>query len=436
MQKLMSSSGSVTAKALIVGVIILVLLIPLSMLRTLVRERAEMRTAAYDKVAAGWGGHVTVPGPILIIPTHRDVLKDGKTETLQTDAYFLPSDLTFAVDIRMQPQPRRVGIYEVPVYLADVRLRGTLNVATIARWQQARPGHRLQWQLARVLLPMQETRELRAVRTASFAGRALRFVPARVGTLKGIEAQLAWDQMPAEAMQFDMQLLLAGSGSLAVLPLGGQTSATIAADWPHPSFSGAFSPTRYTVDAQGFDAQWSVLELNRSYGSAWLDGEVAAETVMQSGTGVHLFQSVDIYQRGERATKYALVFIALTFLTFFAWEQVSDIRLHPLQYLLIGLALSVFYLLLVAFTEHLSFGVAYGIAAAALVALIGLYVAGALRSARRGAAVAAAIAATYGFLYGLVLSEDHALLMGSIAVFAALAAVMLITRRIDWYGTA
>jgi inner membrane protein len=145
------------------------------------------------------------------------------------------------------------------------------------------------------------------------------------------------------------------------------------------------------------------------------------------------FQSVDIYQRGERAIKYALVFIALTFLTFFAWEQVSDVRLHPLQYLLLGLALSVFYLLLVALTEHMAFALAYGIAATALVLLIGSYTAGALRSARRGIALAVAVGATYAFLYALVQSEDYSLVLGASAVFAALALVMTITRKIDWY---
>jgi inner membrane protein len=159
---------------------------------------------------------------------------------------------------------------------------------------------------------------------------------------------------------------------------------------------------------------------------------------MESSFGVGLYQAVDIYQRGERAVKYALLFIALTFLTFFAWEQVTRNPLHPLQYLLIGFALSLFYLLLIALSEHISFAVAYVTAAAALVLLIGVYIAGALRSSRRGSVAGIAMSGVYALLYALVLSEDYALLLGAIVLFVALAAVMLVTRRIDWYrlGTA
>ena len=143
---------------------------------------------------------------------------------------------------------------------------------------------------------------------------------------------------------------------------------------------------------------------------------------------------MDIYQRGERAIKYALLFIALTFLTFFAWEQLTGTRLHPLQYLLVGLALSTFYLLLIALSEHIAFAAAYSAAATSLVLLIGAYIAGALRSRRRGMLVAGAMAFVYGILYALVLSEDYALLLGAITLFVTLAAVMLVTRKLDWYA--
>jgi inner membrane protein len=176
-----------------------------------------------------------------------------------------------------------------------------------------------------------------------------------------------------------------------------------------------------------------VLELNRPYGQAWMDGEVTDAMLKDSAIGIGLYQAVDAYQRAERAIKYGLLFIALTFLTFFAWEQLSGLRLHPLQYLLVGLALSMFYVLLIALSEHVRFLVAYAIAAVALVTLMGVYIAGALRSARRGVAVGTAMSVVYGLLYTLILSEDYALLLGAITLFAALAAVMVATRKIDWY---
>lgn len=424
---------SVALKAVVVGGIVLVLLIPLGTLRGLVDERAAMRSAAHDKVAQSWGGRVSAPGPILAVPAERDVLRDGKPAIENTEIYFLPDKLRYAVSLRMQPQPRRVGIYAVPVYLAEVHMTGELGASVIQRWERAQPRYRLQWTAARVVLPMSQTRELRAVE-ARYGGQLLTFVPANAGQLHGIEAPLSWTAAPTRAVHFDGRLLLAGSGGFSFLPLGSDTHVRMAADWPHPSFDGAFAPTRYTIDAQRFAAEWTVLELNRGYGQALFASELPIETLLESATGVDIFQSVDIYQRGERAIKYALVFIALTFLTFFAWEQVSDVRLHPLQYLLVGLALSVFYLLLLAFTEHIAFAAAYAIAALALVGLIGAYFGGATGSLRRGGAVALALTSTYGVLYVLVLSEDYALLLGALAVFAALSAVMWATRKIDWYA--
>ena len=162
--------------------------------------------------------------------------------------------------------------------------------------------------------------------------------------------------------------MIAGSRDLSLLPLGSTTTLQLHSNWPHPSFYGAFLPAERTITAEGFDARWQVLELNRSYRQAFSEEEVNESVLDESAFGVGLYQTVDVYQRGERAVKYALLFIALTFLTFFAWEQVTRNPLHPLQYLLIGLALSIFYLLLIALSEHISFAVAYVAAAVALVA--------------------------------------------------------------------
>jgi inner membrane protein len=165
----------------------------------------------------------------------------------------------------------------------------------------------------------------------------------------------------------------------------------------------------------------------------WSELDVNEATLTDSSFGVSLYQAVDVYQRVERAVKYALLFIALTFLTFFAWEQITRNPMHPLQYLLIGLALSIFYLLLIALSEHISFAAAYLTAAVALVVLIGVYIAGALRSSIRGGVAGIAMSGVYALLYALILSEDYALLLGAIVLFVALAAVMFVTRRIDWY---
>lgn len=427
------ASSSTTLRALMIGAIVLLLMIPLTMLKSLVGERSSLREQAYLRVAEGWGGNIVLGGPMLIIPTERTVIDKDETSVVRSDIYLLPSRSDVDVDLRLEDEPRYVGIYAVPVYLSKVRLSGEFDF-TALQPLLGKPGVTYLWSQSRLRLPLSQVRSLREVQQASFADLKLKLGPAGPGVYNGVEALVDLTELSKSATApFDFRAVVAGSRDLSVLPLGSTTTVLLRSSWPHPSFQGAFLPVERNITAAGFDARWQVLELNRSYRQAWMEGEVGEQALAESAFGVGLYQAVDVYQRGERAIKYALLFIALTFLTFFAWEQITRIRLHPLQYLLVGLALSTFYLLLIALSEHLAFAVAYIIAALALVLLTGFYIAGALRSSRRGFVVGTAMTGVYGLLYVLVLSEDYALLLGAITLFAALAAVMLVTRRIDWY---
>jgi inner membrane protein len=432
-------SASVTLKAVMIGAIVLLLLVPLAMLHGLVSERAGLREQAYAHVAEGWGGNIVLGGPMLIVPTQRTVVErvDNKdiARVVRSDLYLLPARLEMQIDLKLQDEPRYVGIYAVPVYLADVQLSGQFDYESL-RALVGKPSADVQyfWQKSRLLLPMSQVRSLREVKQASFAGQSLKLVPGRPAVYRGIETPVDLTALvEGEPSAFEFHTIIAGSRDLSMLPLGSTTTLQLHSNWPHPSFHGAFLPAEHTITAQGFDARWQVLELNRSYSQAWSEFEVNEASLTESSFGVGLYQAVDVYQRGERAVKYALLFIALTFLTFFAWEQVTRNPMHPLQYLLIGFALSIFYLLLIALSEHISFAAAYVTAAVALVVLIGVYIAGALRSSLRGAVAGAAMSGVYALLYALVLSEDYALLLGAIVLFVALAAVMLVTRKVDWY---
>ena len=435
----LGASGSVTLKAVIVGAIIVLLIVPLSMLHGVVSERAGLREQAYERVAEGWGGSIVLGGPMLIVPTQRTVVErvDDKdvTRLERSDLYLLPARLDMKVDLTLQDEPRYVGIYAVPVYLADVRLTGEFDYQSL-RELTGKPSPDVQyfWHQSRLLLPMSQVRSLREVKQAAFAGQQVRLGPGRPAAYRGIEAPVNLTALiEGGPSAFEFHTTVAGSRDFSMLPLGSTTALQLHSNWPHPSFHGAFLPSEHTITPQGFDARWQVLELNRSYRQAWSELEVSEAALTESSFGVALYQAVDVYQRGERAVKYALLFIALTFLTFFALEQVTRNPLHPLQYLLIGLALSIFYLLLIALSEHISFAAAYVTAAVALVLLIGVYISGALRSKMRGAVAGVAMSGVYALLYALVLSEDYALLLGAIVLFVALAAVMLVTRRIDWY---
>jgi inner membrane protein len=426
-------SGSITVKAVIIGVIVLILLVPLTMLRGLVNERAGLREQAYSRVAEGWGGGSVVGGPMLVVPTERFVLDNNVRKIVRMDIHLLPAQLDINVDMKLEPEPRYVGIYAVPVYQSALKLTGRFDAQALDPFLNREDVTYL-WNQARIRLPLSQSRSLREVSTAKFGTTALKLGPAGAGVYPGVEAAIDMTSLlEARSAEFEFDLTIAGSREISLLPVGSTTSVVVKSDWPHPSFQGAFLPVERTLGKAGFEARWQVLELNRTYGQAWMDGEVTDAMLKDSAIDVGLYQAVDAYQRAERAIKYGLLFIALTFLTFFAWEQLSGLRLHPLQYLLVGLALSMFYVLLIALSEHVRFLIAYAIAAIALVALMGVYVSGALRSVRRGAAVGTAMSVVYGLLYTLILSEDYALLLGAITLFTALAAVMVATRKIDWY---
>lgn len=429
------SSTSTTARMASIGFIIFILLIPILMLRSMVEERAGLREQAFEKVAAGWGGPLTIGGPVLVVPAERSVVEASGTKVYRESLIVLPTSLNTTGNLQQESEARYVGIYQVPVYVATLKLTGTFNLAADMADMAARYSDlNLRWDQARLRLPMSEVRTLRELIHARFGAQDLAFAPVNGEAYAGMDAAVRINVSSLAPAQFDIELKMAGSREISLLPLGGTTTVQLHSDWPHPSFHGAFLPATRTVTPQGFTATWQVLQLNRSFGQHWLESQVNEQALKSAAFGVGLFQSVDVYQRADRAMKYALLFIALTFITFFAWEHVARIRLHPLQYLFVGLALSIFYLLLIALSEHVSFAIAYWSAAIALIALIGAYLAGALRQRRRGIVAAAAMTGVYGVLYALVLSENYSLLMGAIVLFAALATVMLVTRRIDWYA--
>jgi len=372
---------------------------------------------------------------MLVVPLDRiERNEKGERISVRRHLYVLPSNLQVSVELIEQPDKRHVGIYQVPVYLARVKIVGEFapRAATNAAGRYVADATYFHAQ-TRLRMPLSDARSLRELVRAEVGGQTPAFAPAEPGVYSGIEADLDLTAAGAQPLKFAFEVVLAGSRGFSVLPLGAVTNVTITSAWPDPKFTGAFLPATRTVASDGFNAKWQVLELNRTYSQSWVDADFPEQRLLQSAFGVELFQSVDVYQRSERAVKYALLFIALTFLSFFAWERLTKIAVHPLQYLLIGLALSTFYLLLIALTEHLPFVVAYWTAAGALILLLGTYTGAALQGARRGAAVAAAMALTYAVLFMLVLSEQYSLLMGAIVLFIALAIVMLATRRVQWY---
>ncbi len=421
------------AKLLTIAALAIVLIFPVAQVRSLVDERQGMRETAVQNIAADWGGRQVVAPPILAIPWEI-VTRDGEYVSRRAGVvHALPA--RSSIEAALDPKERRLGIYTVPVYVAAVQIAGEIDAASLAELREEMPGRTVHWSRARLIVPVAAVRGIREVQSARWGNAAMRLEPASYQTLTGIGGSV--DASPlaqGEPVPFRFDLSLAGSEALQVLPLARTTTTRMRSTWAHPNFSvGEFLPARFSLNSAGFDANWQVLELNRNFPQSWAGESTSVGTLLAAAYGVELYQPVDTYQRNERAIKYALLFIAITLMTIFLWEHLSGLRLHAVQYFMVGLALSVFYLLLLAFSEHLAFGHAYLIAAAALTTLLGVYLAGALRSRRAGTLAAGTIASVYGLLYLLVLSEQYALLLGALLVFGVLAAIMLVTRRLDWH---
>lgn len=241
---------------------------------------------------------------------------------------------------------------------------------------------------------------------------------------------------PGQGYSFAMELKLQGTSQFNLIPLGKETLLNLVSDWPHPSFTGNFLPVERRISQQGFEARWQTSYFSTNIHDQFLRcaGHEDCEAFRQTSLGVKLIDPINHYVKSDRAIKYAVLFIALTFAGFFLFEVLQRLQVHPIQYALVGLALAFFYLLLISLAEHIGFGLAYGISASACVGLIGFYVSYVLHSRLRAFGFTGALALLYLLLYGLLSAEDYALLMGAIMLFALLAGFMTLTRKVDWYS--
>ena len=422
-----------TFKVLGIAALALLMLIPLAQVVGLVGEREGRANEATQRIAERWGAEQRLGGPVLVVPVRRQVLQDKVLTTVEEREYVLADRV--AIGGKLAPELRHYGIYETAVYTADMSLEGRFAAADIAAL--AAPGAEPQWQRAELRVPIADVRGIRRVSALHFGERELTFGPGTDGVamIAAISAPAPLDPSTlSETVSFSFTLTLAGTERFAVLPLARETDVHVTSPWPDPGFDGAFLPASRRVDASGFEAEWQVLDLNRPLAQHWRESESVGPALAASAFGFTLTQPAGSYQQNVRAGKYGVLFIALTFVAFFLFEVLRGLRVHPVQYLLVGLALCTFYVVLLALSEQIGFGLAYAIAAACVVAMVGGYAAVVLATRRAGFVLGALLALIYALLYGLVVSEDYALLMGSLALLAAIAALMYLTRRVDWYA--
>ena len=427
--------GSVTVKLLFIGFLVLLLLIPMGMIESVIYERNHLYLTAKQDIMNAWGGEQTIGGPVLTLP-HRVVYTDDKgiKRVRQSLAHFLPEHL--AVRGQLETQMRYRGIYQVPVYVADLKFSGRFAPPDIARL--GIDPRNVDWDEAYLSVAVADARGIKDPMTLRSDMGDGTFEPGGV-KVPGFDPQV---MVPLEGLadsdeptgfQFAFDLKLSGTEKLAFLPVGDRTEVLLTSTWPSPSFGGAYLPDRRDIDDKGFSAEWKVLHLGRNYPGEWRKGEIPAKRVAGSAFGVNLFVPVSTYQKSTRAAKYAILFIGLSFLAYFMFEVFGNLRLHPFQYLLVGFANCLFYLLLLSLSEHTSFGLAYAVSAAASTALVVGYSVSILENRSHVLTMLALLAGLYTFLYVTLRAEQYAMLIGAVALFVILATVMYLTRRLDWY---
>jgi inner membrane protein len=421
------------AKIILIVLLTLVLLLPLSRVESLIAERASLRDGAVERVANGVGHSQSIGAVMMFVPVTRSWMVDGKEYSATTNHYLLASD----VDVKgsVDSELRKSGIYTVPAFHANLHISGSISNAQLMNALAPEPGVTKSIGAAALFLAVSDPTGIRALNGIRVDDILVPVSASSTAGLQGVAAELIGMSLNApRRWAFAADLVITGTQRLQFLPFAQSTHVTLNSPWRNPSFSGAFSPDGAPqVGPHGFAADWRVLQINRDYPQSWTEHHVTEQQLEKSAFGVDFYQPVDAYQRDYRAIHYAILFIAVTFMALFLWEHTLGKPVHPMQYAMIGAALSVFYLVLLAVSEHLNFAGSYMLAAAAMTLLLAVYFSGILKSGAAGWVAGTLAGVCYSSLYLLVLSEEYALLFGALAIFSLLAAIMIGTRKFDWY---
>lgn len=425
-----------------IALLALLFMIPLNMVEGVVSERTYYRDQSIGSIAASWADTQTVTGPILVIPY--TVLEkrenfdsnQGKIVITHHKVHYKQVDIpaTFKADTALTSEERKRGLYKVPVYSAAVSMQGQFKNVKETMADIAAKGGAVAEPF--ISIAVKDIRGINGIPAITLNGEMVTPAPGTLlGGLKdGVHVPLAKAQTSADTLDFTIDFALKGMGEFHIMPVGSDVQMSMKSDWPHPSFQGRFLPDQRTVNAEGFSAQWKTGLLATDILSTvtqCVQTENCAE-LQQKSSGVGLFQPTDIYKQSNRAVKYGFLFVALTFVLFYVMESLRNLSVSLPQFVLVGGALAVFFLLLVSLAEHIGFTGAYLLAATATVVLLTYYVSYVLKGARQGMQTGAALAILYGVLYVILLSEDYALLMGSLLLFLLIASIMVMTRNIDW----
>lgn len=400
-----------------------------------IQDRESRQETASNEISEQWSRPQVIGGPVLTVPVEKTLITTtGEKEVNKTTLTLLPKSLSYESQIASELLAR--GVYETPVYTTIIKGSGNFDLSDMS--SESLSDIRILWDKAIVSIDVSDTRGISSAVNLMFNGGTHQMLPSSdFATLdgSGVHANVVIDPNKPN-FAFSFELPLKGSKGISFLPLGESTAVVVKSNWNAPSFTGEFLPEARSITESGFEANWKVTSYGKNIPQYWFSNEstVTSELLLSKAFGVGLYQEVDLYTMIDRSLKYSILFICLTFLTFFMYEVLAGLRIHPMQYFFVGLAIAVFYLLLLSFAEIIGFLPAYFVASIATTVLITSYCFSVLKAKKRALSIAALLTALYSYLYILLQMDQYALLFGSVLLFSVLATVMYITKDLDWYS--
>lgn len=451
---------SIMIKLFSIGFLLLILLIPSTWIQSLISERQSRATEVLQEVASKWSGPQAIAGPVLVVPFKTidtiDRGKDGIEKVERIDkAYFLPEQLN--INGAITPEVRNRGIFDAVVYNSALDIRSTFSKPDFSKLSIAE--ERVQWKDAYLAVGISDVRGISEDLAIKVGGERLSgepssdmgfsyaqhranfdsenssypsYRPEEETATNGIICKLNWENADQFKGNVALTLNLKGSNRIDFVPAGKTTEVSLAGAWGNPSFDGDFLPEPREVTDTTFTAKWKVLHYNRPLAQQWINN---GQSLAGSDFGAKLLIPVDQYQKSMRSSKYGILVILLTFIALFLVEITQKIRIHPFQYILVGAALTIYYTLLLSFSEHIGYNIAYIISSIATVALVSLYSKTFLGDSRLTALFTGLLLVFYTFIFVIILQQDYALLIGSIGLFMIIGMLMYFSRKVSWYGS-
>ncbi len=437
--------SSFTFKCIAVFIMVLIFQIPMIFIRTLINDRTYYHNEAEKSIIEPKGGEPSFDGVLIAIPYEefRVYMQDGRETSRELrEKWLFVTPETFIAETDIETEMLRRGIFEVPVFNCDINASGAFSaIEESSVIKNHMPGERVRFEDALLLVGISNKKIITSLPEIKVGGE----------TLKQSLSELYWsspfsDDSPftntifydlgahaKDGFEFEMVAKIQGGKTLSFTPYAAENKFTVRSNWPTPGFSGGWLPTKREIKADGFSAEWNIPGLSTNFPKRWTSPNQPMKTDTIESVKVSFYQSVDNYQKAMRSAKYSILFLLIPFIALLAFEIFSKVKIHPIQYALIGLANIVFYLLLLSISEHIPFNATYWIASAAISSLMLFYGAAIFNKLAYGVFFAAVNFICYIFLFGTLQAEDYALLLGSIGIFAVVAVLMILTRKIDWY---